>query len=86
MKAENRIIGIGGSIFDKSRPAFATFWTNIAENGGVELSKLYFTGKSRERTEFGETVSEYEMVDDGGGTNYVSEVDLFQRRTTKKKS
>lgn len=75
---KNLVIGINGSKFDKTRPAYASFWTNLDENGNQVKSNLYFTGKSAIREEFGEKFTEFQMVDDGGGVNYVSEADLYQ--------
>ena len=75
----NLVIGINGAKFDTSKPAFASFWTNLDKNGNVVISTLHFTGKSDTREEFGEKFTEYEMMDDYGSVNYVSEADLYQR-------
>lgn len=76
---ETQIIGISGGKFDSSKPAYCTFWTNLDRNGNQVISTLYFTGNSAIREEFGDKFTEFEMIDDGGGTNFISEADLYQR-------
>lgn len=76
---ENLLVGIGGSKFNTKNPAFCSFWTNLDKSGNIIISRLYFTGRSAIREEFGQKFTEFELIDDGGGTNYISEADLYQR-------
>lgn len=76
---KNLVIGINGGKFDTTKPAFASFWTHFNHNGNQVVSKLYFTGKSATREEFGEKFTEFEMMDNYGDAHYISEADLYQR-------
>lgn len=75
---KNLLIGINGGKFDKNKPAYASFWTNLDRHGNQVRSTLHFTGNTAIREEFGEKFTEFEMVDDGGGVHFVSEQDLYQ--------
>lgn len=66
-----------GSSFDLNKPAFCSFITVLDDNGYPVKDTLKLTGKTAVREEFRTKYTEIE-VSHSFGTDFISEVDLYQ--------